>query len=74
MRTIEKILGVRPTTRQVENEFKRRNLKISDFAIIVEGVKDHKSIFRVHGFQSSESATPEEALMKHMIVTDEISK
>lgn len=74
MNTIEKIVGVDPTAWQIETEFKRRNLALSSFEIIVERVNHNKFTYMVHGFASTESATPEGALMKHMIVNDELSE
>jgi len=74
MTTIERVLGVNPTKEQIEAEFKARELKLTSYEIIVERVNNGDQTYMVHGFQSSESRTPEEALMKYMIQTDAIEK
>ncbi len=71
MWTIEKILGNRPTKEETQAEFNNRGLNLKDYEIIVSKYKCNRKIFSVHGFQSTGSSSPEEALMKHMIVTDE---
>lgn len=71
MKTIEKILGVNPSELETKKEFDRRNLSMSKYEIIIENTKAGKAVFRVHGFQSTVSRTPELALMKYMITTNE---
>lgn len=71
---IENILGKEPSREAIQAEFDKRGLKLKDYEIIDVQYKGGREVFTVSGHLSTESPSPKEALMKYLIVGDELEK
>lgn len=72
--TIERILGPTPTSEEVKREFEKRGLSRKPYLIICERYVCGDARYAVHGHQDTESETLEDAVMKKLIIDDEIEK